>query len=167
MGKDNENLLNIFKKECTKSGIFDSIGGDFKEITDLLTAEYDESSLEGKIKKAKCEYIKKKFEIFCRKRFRLMLDGSVVDLQSESDLECNISKNIDDLFNEYMKNILSSDVSIKEVREKVFKEVRLSQDVPEFIGEDMRSYGPFKKGEVISIPLRNAEILIREKLAEN
>jgi len=31
----------------------------------------------------------------------------------------------------------------------------------------MRSYGPFKKGEVISIPLRNAEILIREKLAEN
>jgi hypothetical protein len=66
-----------------------------------------------------------------------------------------------------MKNILNSDVSIKEIREKVFKEVRLSQDVPEFIGEDMRSYGPFKKGEVISIPLRNAEILIREKLAEN
>lgn len=167
MGKDNENLLNIFKKECTKSGIFDSIGEDFKEITELLTVEYDESSLEGKIKKAKCEYIKKKFEIFCRKRFRLMLDGSVADLQSESDLESNISKNIDDLFNEYMKNILNSDVSIKEIREKVFKEVRLSQDVPEFIGEDMRSYGPFKKGEVISIPLRNAEILIREKLAEN
>ena len=167
MGKDNEKLLNIFKKECIKSGIFDSIGGDFKEITDLLTVEYDESSLEGKIKKAKCEYIKKKFEIFCRKRFRLMLDGSVVDLQSESDFESNIYKNIDDLFNEYMKNILNSDVSIKEIREKVFKEVRLSQDVPEFIGEDMRSYGPFKKGEVISIPLRNAEILIREKLAEN
>lgn len=167
MGKDNENLLNVFKKECTKSGIFDSIVEDFKEITDLLTVEYDESSLEGKIKKAKCEYIKKKFEIFCRKRFRLMLDGSVVDLQSESDFESNISKNIDDLFNEYMKNILNSDVSIKEIREKVFKEVRLSQDVPEFIGEDMRSYGPFKKGEVISIPLRNAEILIREKLAEN
>ena len=82
-----------------------------------------------------------------------------MDLQSESDFESNISKNIDDLFNEYMKNILNSDVSIKEIREKVFKEVRLSQDVPEFIGEDMRSYGPFKKGEVISIPLRNAEIL--------
>ena len=44
-----------------------------------------------------------------------------------------------------MKNILNSDVSIKEIREKVFKEVRLSQDVPEFIGEDMRSYGPFKR----------------------
>jgi len=96
-----------------------------------------------------------------------MFDNSVLKLQSENKLENNISKNINDLFNEYKKNILNTDVSIKEIREKVFKEVRLSQDVPEFIGEDMRSYGPFKKGEVISIPLRNAEILIREKLAEN
>jgi len=39
--------------------------------------------------------------------------------------------------------------------------------VPEFIGEDMKSYGPYKKGEIVSIPLRNAEILIREKIAEN
>ena len=167
MGNDHENLLNIFKKEYIKSGSFDSIGGDSKDIIDLLTADYDESSLEDKIKKAKCEYTKKKFEIFCRKRFRLMFDNSVLKLQSENKLENNISKNINDLFNEYKKNILNTDVSIKEIREKVFKEVRLSQDVPEFIGEDMRSYGPFKKGEVISIPLRNAEILIREKLAEN
>jgi len=88
-------------------------------------------------------------------------------LQSENKLENNISKNINDLFNEYKKNILNTDVSIKEIREKVFKEVRLSQDVPEFIGEDMKSYGPYKKGEIVSIPLRNAEILIREKIAEN
>jgi len=104
---------------------------------------------------------------FVEKKFERILQRSFENSEPENDLEFKIYKSIQELFNEYKANILNNNIKQKEEREKVFKEVRLSQDVPEFIGEDMKSYGPYKKGEIVSIPLRNAEILIREKIAEN
>lgn len=166
MGKYNDDPLNIFRKEYLKNGTLGSNGEDNKDIIDLLSQTFDEGSLEGKIKKAKSEYTKVQFENFCKKRFRSIVDKSIENVELGNELENRISKALQDLLNEYRNNILSVNISPKERREKVFKEVKLSQDVPEFIGEDMRSYGPYKKGEIISIPLRNAEILIREKVAE-
>jgi len=167
MGKYNEDPINIFRKEYIKDGILDSNGEDNKDIIDLLSQTFDEGSLEGKIKKAKSEYTKLQFENFCRKRFRSIFEKSLENVGSDNELENRISKTIQLLLNEYKSNILNVNIPPKERREKVFKEVKLSQDVPEFIGEDMRAYGPYKKGEIISIPLRNAEILIREKVAES
>ena len=43
----------------------------------------------------------------------------------------------------------------------VFKE-----DVPEFLGVDLRKYGPFKKGDIAKIPEENAKILIESGKAE-
>lgn len=166
MGKYNDDPLNIFRKEYLKNGNLGSNGEDNKDIIDLLSQTFDEGSLEGKIKKAKSEYTKVQFENFCKKRFRSIVDKSIENVELGNELENRISKALQDLLNEYRNNILSVNISPNERREKVFKEVKLSQDVPEFIGEDMRSYGPYKKGEIISIPLRNAEILIREKVAE-
>jgi len=167
MGKYNDDPINIFRKEYIKNGILDSNTEDNKDIIDLLSKTFDEDSLEGKIKKAKSEYTKMQFEAFCRKRFRSIFEKSLENVGLDNELEIRISKTIQVLLNEYKSNILNVNISPKERREKVFKEVKLSQDVPEFIGEDMRAYGPYKKGEIISIPLRNAEILIREKVAES
>ncbi len=167
MGKHNDNPINIFRKEYLRNGILDSNGEDNKDIIDLLSQTFEEDSLEGKIKKAKSEYAKIQFENYCKKRFRAIVQKSLENVESDNELETKISITIQDLLNEYKSNILNVNISLTERREKVFKEVKLSQDVPEFIGEDMRSYGPYKKGEIISIPLRNAEILIREKVAES
>jgi hypothetical protein len=173
MGKYNDDPITIFKKECIKIGILDFVGEDNNDIIDLLTNTFDENTLEGKIKKAKSEYAKRKFEAFCRKRFRSLVENSLDNSGPDNGLENRISKNIEDIFNQYRGSIINANtftketITSKEIREKVFKEVKLSQDVPEFIGEDMRSYGPYKKGEIVSIPLRNAEILIREKVAES
>lgn len=167
MGKYNDDPIHIFRKEYLKNGILDSNGEDNRDIIDLLSQTFDEGSLESKIKKAKSDYTKLQFENFCRKRFRYIVEKSLENVGSDNELETRISKTIQVLLNDYKSSILNVDISSKERREKVFKEVKLSQDVPAFIGEDMRSYGPYKKGEIISIPLRNAEILIREKVAES
>lgn len=167
MGKYNDTPINIFRKEYLRNGILESNGEDNKDIIDLLSQTFEEDSLEGKIKKAKSEYAKIQFENYCKKRFRFIVQKSLENVESDNELETKISITIQDLLNEYKSNILNVNISPTERREKVFKEVKLSQDVPEFIGEDMRSYGPYKKGEIISIPLRNAEILIREKVAES
>ena len=55
---------------------------------------------------------------------------------------------------------------LKKTKEEKFEEVIFMEDVPEFIGADMKGYGPFKKGEKARIPRENAMILISAKKAK-
>lgn len=167
MVKDNDDPITIFRKECIRIGVLDTNREDSSDIFCLLDIISEGISLEDKIKKSKGDLAKLKFEFFCRKRFIEIIEKSFDDQYLDNDLELKLSKSMQDLFKEYKDNLLKINATPKKEREKVFKEVKLSQDVPEFIGEDMRSYGPYKKGEIVSIPLRNAEILIREKVAES
>ena len=43
----------------------------------------------------------------------------------------------------------------------VFKE-----DVPEFVGADLKKYGPFKKGDIAKLPKENIKVLLKRKIAE-
>ena len=62
----------------------------------------------------------------------------------------------------------------KEKLEKIFKipkkeEVELvvfKEDVPEFVGADGKSYGPFKKGDIAKLPEENIKILIKRGIVE-
>lgn len=54
---------------------------------------------------------------------------------------------------------------LKKSKEEKLEEVVFMEDVPEFIGADMKSYGPFKKGEKAKIPRENAMLLIDAKKA--
>ena len=44
--------------------------------------------------------------------------------------------------------------------------VEILSDIPEFVGTDMKEYGPFKKGAVVRLPSRIARLLSTQKLAE-
>jgi len=46
-----------------------------------------------------------------------------------------------------------------------FTEVVFLREVSEIVGEDMKTYGPFKEGDKADVPLRNAEVLIKQGLA--
>lgn len=39
-------------------------------------------------------------------------------------------------------------------------EVRFLQEIPEFVGIDLKDYGPFKPNDTAEIPLENAILLI-------
>lgn len=52
------------------------------------------------------------------------------------------------------------------VRESKNIVLRFLNEVPEIIGADMKSYGPFKIEDVASLPTENAKILIKQGLAE-
>lgn len=39
-------------------------------------------------------------------------------------------------------------------------------DVPEFVGSDMKNYGPFKKGDIAKLPEENAKILVERGVVE-
>lgn len=46
------------------------------------------------------------------------------------------------------------------------KTVVFKEDVPQFIGSDMKEYGPFRAGEEAGIPEENAKLLIEKGIAE-
>lgn len=44
--------------------------------------------------------------------------------------------------------------------------VEILSDIPEFVGPDMKEYGPFKKGNTAKLPLKIAKLLSSQKLVE-
>ncbi len=62
--------------------------------------------------------------------------------------------------NETLKGILSGNVE-EHLPAVVFKE-----DVPEFMGIDERSYGPYKKGDTAHIPEENMKIFVERGTAD-
>lgn len=44
--------------------------------------------------------------------------------------------------------------------------LRIAQDVPAFMGADMKEYGPFARDKVVSLPEKIASLLVSRKLAE-
>ena len=45
------------------------------------------------------------------------------------------------------------------------KKIKITDSVPEFVGVDSKTYGPFKKEETQSVPLEIADLLIKRKKA--
>lgn len=41
----------------------------------------------------------------------------------------------------------------------------MQAEVPTIVGDDLRQYGPFKKGEISSLPRRSAELMVKHGLA--
>ncbi|MFB6193098.1 MAG: hypothetical protein ABEK00_02505 [Candidatus Nanohaloarchaea archaeon] len=50
--------------------------------------------------------------------------------------------------------------------EEGYTQVRITSDVPEFMGTDLETYGPFEEGDKTEIPEDNAEILVNRGNAE-
>lgn len=54
----------------------------------------------------------------------------------------------------------------EEEESEEYAEVEITGSVPEFMGTDLESYGPFEEGEEAEIPEDNAEILVNRGNAE-
>jgi len=45
--------------------------------------------------------------------------------------------------------------------------IKILNDLPRFVGDDMQAYGPLRKGDVITLPENIGGLLIRRRVAEN
>ncbi|MHA1742634.1 MAG: DNA replication complex subunit Gins51 [Candidatus Heimdallarchaeota archaeon] len=69
------------------------------------------------------------------------------------------------LIKERRANILEPILHAEE-KVEVGKLIIFKEDVPEFVGSDMKTYGPFKKGDVARLPEENMKVLIERGVAE-
>jgi len=54
----------------------------------------------------------------------------------------------------------------KEKEKEQFDTITFNEDVEEFVGLDMKKYGPFKKGDTGRLPKENAELFIEKNIAK-
>jgi len=67
---------------------------------------------------------------------------------------------------EQIKEFRARNKDVLEGKTEVLGSVAFMQDVPRFIGVNMRNYGPFSKGDVANIPEDNAKVLIEKQAAK-
>ncbi|MFQ6096039.1 MAG: hypothetical protein ACE5NN_07835, partial [Candidatus Bathyarchaeia archaeon] len=53
----------------------------------------------------------------------------------------------------------------EKIRPVEYVEVRFLKEVPVIVGSDMKTYGPFKPGDISRLPKQNAEILVKQGAA--
>jgi DNA replication factor GINS len=73
---------------------------------------------------------------------------------------------LDRLYTEQIKPAINGQAAIVTIREKTNEALIFLTDIPQIIGDDIKQYGPFKRGEVAFLPKRSAELLIKNGTAQ-
>ena len=55
---------------------------------------------------------------------------------------------------------------VGDVEEESIKRIKILKNLPKFVGTDLKVYGPFKEGDDIELPNKEAQLLVRKGIAE-
>jgi len=100
-----------------------------------------------------------------KKIINSIIEGKKVPLEllAEEEKEAfSLLNKIVDLIIEFKEKLFKGKVEEK----KGFTVIRLLQELPEIIGEDLKVYGPFESEDIAVLPEENAEALIKRGAAE-
>ncbi len=105
-----------------------------------------------------------------RKLTREMSEGEKIPsevLTVEEEKACANCTPIMEAYQNFARNLLRGQaVSLEATQQRRCIVLRFLKVVPEIIGADMKSYGPFKVEDVASLPVDNGKILVKQGLAE-
>jgi DNA replication factor GINS len=88
-------------------------------------------------------------------------DMSPENLTEEEEVFFNVLLNaLKDRRDSMLKKML------EEVEEEFASLIVFKEDAPQFVGSDMKNYGPFKKGDIAKLPEENMRVLIERGIAE-
>ncbi len=156
-------------------GFYAEMTGYVSELREQ-TRMLDRSSMRGRIAEKEREnaerMLRELSDLRLRKIVGMELDGKAISGSAltreekalQADLRLLLSSHEDRL-----KSILMGRVPQVEARPQPrtgLKVIRFLKSVPAIMGIDMKTYGPFKPEDVASIPVENAENLIRRGLAK-
>jgi len=113
--------------------------------------------------------IERLIEDIFNRRERKVLNQALITARTKippedlTDEEREFFEALTNSIKERRKSVLNKILSEKkeEVDLIVFKE-----DAPEFVGSDLKSYGPFKKGDIAKLPEENVKVLIERAIAK-
>lgn len=133
----------------------------------------DEKTVKGRLLLKEGENVRSMAEVLIRTRYEKMMSlitreevipTTTLAEEEESIYRDGVSQA--DAFQAFMKNLLQGRVPKEsKARPKGAIVVRILQEMPEIIGADMRTYGPFKPEDIAALPKQNARTLIKQGAA--
>ncbi len=101
-----------------------------------------------------------------RKILNLVLISARTEIPPENliDEEKQLFESVVNLIKERRENTLNKLLEGK--KEEMEAMIVFREEVPQFVGSDMNSYGPFKKGDIAKLPQENMKIMIEQGVAE-
>ncbi len=133
----------------------------------------DERTVRGRLLLQEEENVKRMVEELARARYEKMIrtvsTGELIPTSTITEEEEPLYKNISaqiDSFQTFIKNLLLGRTQQETKKSSVGQMVvRFLQEIPEIVGADLKTYGPFKPEDVASIPKENAKALIKRGIA--
>lgn len=133
----------------------------------------DEESLRGKLLQVEEENVKRMIRDLVmtrhKKIFQLIERDEIIPLASlteeEESLYSSLIVNKKAIENLLSDILLGQKPKIRQSKPKGFIIVRILKEIPQIIGVDMRTYGPFKPEDIAVLPEENARLLIKQEVA--
>jgi DNA replication factor GINS len=133
----------------------------------------DEKTVKGRLLQKEEENIKNMIEELVQTRYekmmRMVAKGEIVPTttlaEEEEDLYREAASQADS-FQTFMKNLLQGrHLKEKKAGSPGLMVVRILKEIPEIMGADLKTYGPFKPEDIASLPKENAKTLIKQGAA--
>jgi len=86
-------------------------------------------------------------------------------LERERHTFSEIRQSLEKLHVELVSSTMTGKAGLVVPREITNVLLIMQAEVPPIVGDDLRQYGPFKKGEIVSLPRRSAELMVKHGLA--
>lgn len=86
-------------------------------------------------------------------------------LERERHTFSEIRQSLEKLYAELVSSTMVGKAGLVVPREITNALLIMQAEVPPIVGDDLRQYGPFKKGEIVSLPKRSAELMVKHGLA--
>ena len=67
----------------------------------------------------------------------------------------------------HIKQFQDKRTEIFQGKKEAMQTIALLQSLPQFVGSDMKNYGPFERGDVVTVLEANAKVLIEKGIAKN
>jgi len=86
-------------------------------------------------------------------------------LERERYTFSEIRQSLEKLYTELVSSAMTGKAELVAPREITNVLLIMQAEVPPIVGDDLRQYGPFKRGEIASLPRRSAELMVKHGLA--
>ena len=109
-------------------------------------------------------------EIFLFREKKILNKALIASHTNETNLE-NLATQERDFYKKLLKQLQSYSGCCtvmfgEKSKKKELVEIEILNDVPTFVGTDMKEYGPFKKGEIVEVPAKVSKLFITRKIAK-
>lgn len=171
-------LYNIWKKELENieleilpSNFYPNVASYLRSIQEE-SRMLDQKSVKASLLESELKNVKKILHELVWARYQKLIkkvaDNQKVPVETLTIEEKKVSDNFHfaEAYQEFAKALLQGSIKTNFKRNNKRVVLRFLSDVPTLIGVDMKTYGPFGVEDIASLPIENAKLLIKQKLAE-